>query len=128
MKYSLAFAFPKAILKSTPNSVKFIFRLFSLIATDWTDWFQGSALEPTDCRLCLPSRQRSLFRLHCEARQSLGSSAFPGRARERENENFTCSVGLEVFIFRYLLSAEPTNLEANPLDRNAVRALCENYK
>ncbi len=35
-------------------------------------------------KLCLPNRQAYVFRLHCEARQSRRSSAFPGRAPERE--------------------------------------------
>ena len=60
---------------------------YSLIAIDWFQGSAGSALEPTDLqalRLCLPNRQAYVFRLPCETRQNLGSSAFPGRARERE--------------------------------------------
>ena len=48
----------------------------------FSDWFQGSALEPTALQ-ALPAESTSAvisWLLQMNARQSLGSSAFPGRA------------------------------------------------
>ena len=41
-------------------------------------------LNPPNCRLCLPTLRLFALGPCCDARQSLGSSAFPGAARERE--------------------------------------------
>jgi len=63
---------------------------------------------PLTCRLCLPNRQEYVFRLHCEARQRLRSSAFPdraGRARERETSLVALAEKCQKFYAIFLVLA-----------------------
>jgi len=48
------------------------------------NWFQVSALETTELQAPPAVPQVLALSVLCDARRSLGSSAFPGRARDRE--------------------------------------------
>ena len=79
---------------SNPNSTRArgaVPRLRVGLGLDGMDITGSKALpwNPLPSRLRLPNRQTIEFRLHSKARLSLGGSAFPGRACEREKMSYS---------------------------------------